>query len=213
MKIKFRYKDRFTKGNWSYQQCDVGGIEECLRIYGLGEDTEAYEILEVDGKLTKEGKLEKIEKLKADPRVEDLWFDEDLLQFGRDDSVWYGDEVLSFTFKDENGNPRYEVSVIANGDVRICIGDDYAANKNNYAGRVIEFLEEHNIKDDEALKKAEDDGDLYWENNNWFEVTVYDTETGEDLTDGFDYWIIDSPFDLDVSAVLDVINGEGEEEE
>lgn len=44
--IKFRYKDRYTNGDWSEQTCFVSSVEECIRIYGLGVDCE-YEIISV----------------------------------------------------------------------------------------------------------------------------------------------------------------------
>ena len=44
--IKFRYKDKISKGEWRQQHCIVESIEECKKIYGLGVDCE-YEILEV----------------------------------------------------------------------------------------------------------------------------------------------------------------------
>ena len=44
--IKFRYKDQYTRGNWSYQECEVRSVEECISIYGLKEIE--YEILSVE---------------------------------------------------------------------------------------------------------------------------------------------------------------------
>jgi len=45
--IKFKYKDKYTKGNWNTQECHVSSISECIRIYGLEESDVEYEILEV----------------------------------------------------------------------------------------------------------------------------------------------------------------------
>lgn len=44
--IKFRYKDQYTRGDWSYQECVVRSVEECISIYGLNEIE--YEILSVE---------------------------------------------------------------------------------------------------------------------------------------------------------------------
>lgn len=49
LSITFRYKDRFTNGEWRTQHCVVSSVEECKRIYGLGIDCD-YEILEVKEK-------------------------------------------------------------------------------------------------------------------------------------------------------------------
>lgn len=46
MKIKFRYKDEYTKGEWRYQECDVSSVKMCIELYGLDEIE--HEILEVD---------------------------------------------------------------------------------------------------------------------------------------------------------------------
>lgn len=49
LKIKFRYKDTFTRGEWATQQCVCSSVEDCKKFYGLDDDPtiEAYEILEV----------------------------------------------------------------------------------------------------------------------------------------------------------------------
>lgn len=45
--IKFRYKDRYTRGEWNTQECTMSSIEECIKVYGLGVDCE-YEIVSVE---------------------------------------------------------------------------------------------------------------------------------------------------------------------
>lgn len=52
--IKFKYADKWSNWEWRTQECTVSSVQECIRIYGLGQDCE-YEILEiepVDGKYT-----------------------------------------------------------------------------------------------------------------------------------------------------------------
>lgn len=44
--IKFRYMDEYSRGEWSYQECIVNSVRECIEIYGLNECT--YEILSVE---------------------------------------------------------------------------------------------------------------------------------------------------------------------
>lgn len=46
-RIVFEYKDAYTNGEWRKQECIVGSVEECKRIYGLGEDCE-YKIVSVE---------------------------------------------------------------------------------------------------------------------------------------------------------------------
>ena len=47
LKIKFKYRDQYTNGNWNEQSCMVSSVAECKRIYGLGVDCD-YEIISVE---------------------------------------------------------------------------------------------------------------------------------------------------------------------
>lgn len=47
LKIKFKYRDQYTNGNWNEQSCVVSSVAECKRIYGLGIDCD-YEIISVE---------------------------------------------------------------------------------------------------------------------------------------------------------------------
>lgn len=47
--IKFKYKDRYTNGNWNTQECYVRSVKECKELYGLGIDCE-YEIISIEEK-------------------------------------------------------------------------------------------------------------------------------------------------------------------
>ncbi len=47
LKIKFRYKDRYTNGKWSYNTSYMDSVKECIEFFGLETDCEEYEILEV----------------------------------------------------------------------------------------------------------------------------------------------------------------------
>ena len=44
--IKFRYMDDYSGGRWSYQECIVSSVEECIELYGLNECI--YEIISVE---------------------------------------------------------------------------------------------------------------------------------------------------------------------
>ena len=46
VKVKFEYRDDWSKGEWRQQECIVSSVQECKRIYGLGIDCE-YRIIEV----------------------------------------------------------------------------------------------------------------------------------------------------------------------
>ena len=49
LRIKFRYKDRYTKeGKWSEQECVASSIKECKEFYGLDEPDVEYEIVSVE---------------------------------------------------------------------------------------------------------------------------------------------------------------------
>lgn len=45
--IKFKYCDKYTNGKWNEQECYVGSVSECKKIYGLGIDCD-YEIISVE---------------------------------------------------------------------------------------------------------------------------------------------------------------------
>lgn len=45
--IVFEYKDAYTNGRWSTQECTVSSVAECIELYGLGVDCE-YRIVSVD---------------------------------------------------------------------------------------------------------------------------------------------------------------------
>ena len=49
LKIKFRYKDKYTGWDrWANQECTMRSVEECEEFYGLGVDTYDYEIISVE---------------------------------------------------------------------------------------------------------------------------------------------------------------------
>ena len=47
LRIVFEYRDAFTNGEWREQECVVSSMEECKRIYGLGENCE-YRIILIE---------------------------------------------------------------------------------------------------------------------------------------------------------------------
>lgn len=46
-RIKFKYRDEMSRGNWREQQCIVESVRECIKLYGLGVDCE-YQIISVE---------------------------------------------------------------------------------------------------------------------------------------------------------------------
>jgi len=49
VKVKFKYRDALSNGQWNEQRCVVSSVQECINIYGLGIDCE-YEIISVEEK-------------------------------------------------------------------------------------------------------------------------------------------------------------------
>ena len=47
LKIKFQYRDDYSKGKWNEQECVVSSVKQCKEIYGLGIDCE-YRIVSVE---------------------------------------------------------------------------------------------------------------------------------------------------------------------
>lgn len=47
-KIKFKFRDNYTKGEWRYRECTMDSVEECKEMYGLGIDCNDYEIISVE---------------------------------------------------------------------------------------------------------------------------------------------------------------------
>jgi hypothetical protein len=47
LKIRFEYRDEYSRGKWNEQECIVNSVEECKRIYGLGVDCD-YKIISIE---------------------------------------------------------------------------------------------------------------------------------------------------------------------
>lgn len=104
----------------------------------------------------------------------------DELDFDRQDSVWYGGYLGEIKY---NGIV-YEVHAV--GEVRATLFSKAIFNlcddnneeiasvvDQNEAGK-FRYEMEHYIKNDDKLRKLENEGKLYFENNNWFEILVFD---------------------------------------
>lgn len=146
--------------------------------------------------MNKKEKIEYLNNLKANPRISNLQFDSGILKRGRDDSIWYSESVLYFLLDN-----RYFVSVEALGDVRIThIPSETDVVSKGYGYRdVVEFLENLGLTTDKKVQKAESKGDLYFENNNWFEEIIIDEETNAYIDDYCD--ISDGPFNIDLASI------------
>jgi hypothetical protein len=102
----------------------------------------------------------------------------------RADSVWYGDDIVCITFDD-----RYDCIIGAFGDIRVEInGNEYVDKANG--GTIRQALMENNIMNDNDLQKAIELGTVCFENNNWFELIIWDNKE-KDYIDPFDL-IVDS---------------------
>ena len=47
-KITFRYRDSYSNREWRTQHCIVPSVDECIKIYGLDDNSVDYEILEIE---------------------------------------------------------------------------------------------------------------------------------------------------------------------
>ena len=95
------------------------------------------------------------------------------------DSIWYGGDMVSIRV-----NRRYDVIITAAGDIRATIkGEDYK-DKNN-GGMFVEYLNENGIHNDKELQEAIENGDVVFENNNWFELIIWDKKK-RDYVDYYD---------------------------
>lgn len=152
--------------------------------------------------MNKKEKLAFIENLKKNPRITDVWYNPDILKRGRDDSIWYDDEVLYFVVDN-----RFGYSCRAVGDIRLTWvpTEDDVVSKGCQADNIVEFLEEHGLTTDRKVSNAEMRGDLYFGNNNWFEDWIYDLEKKQYIPmDGAD--ISDGPFTIDLNYIDEWIN-------
>lgn len=59
--IRFKYKDKYSKGKWSTQSCSMNSVSECIKWYGLGVDCE-YEITDVRHLINNEEDFNKYSK-------------------------------------------------------------------------------------------------------------------------------------------------------
>lgn len=95
----------------------------------------------------------------------------DELDFERQDSVWYGGYLGEIKYK----GIVYEVHAV--GEVRATLLDDSneeiaSVVDKNRAGKFRDEME-HYIKNDDELYKLENEGKLYFGNNNWFEILIF----------------------------------------
>lgn len=47
-RIKFKYRDEMSRGNWREQECTVLSLMECINLYGLDEPGVDYEIISIE---------------------------------------------------------------------------------------------------------------------------------------------------------------------
>lgn len=46
VEVVFKYRDELSNWTWRTQKCIVLSVEECIKIYGLGQDCD-YEIISI----------------------------------------------------------------------------------------------------------------------------------------------------------------------
>lgn len=94
------------------------------------------------------------------------------------DSIWYGGQMVNIK------GDGYEADIYAIGDIRAWIKNEYYCDKNN-GGMFKEYLEDNGITNDTELQQAIDNGEIEFENNNWFEVFVQ-TDDGDEFSEVVD---------------------------
>ena len=123
--------------------------------------------------------MDKLNKLIAKAKEEgiEITMVQDLIDENHLDSLWYGGAIARII------KGKYHIVLMAVGDVRATLYDEnhneiaYVKDKGNY-GRFYEEMADY-IKDDEHMYELEQNGQLIFDNNNWFEWFVYDTEEQE----------------------------------
>ena len=93
------------------------------------------------------------------------------------DSIWYGGDMVNIRV-----NHRYDAIITAAGDIRAWIKGYRYTDKNN-GGMFVEYLNENGIHNDTELKKAIQNGDIEFEDNNWFEVIIWDKKKRDYVND------------------------------
>ena len=137
------------------------------------------------------------------PNVTDKWINRNILNPDRQDSVWYEDDVLSIVYMN-----RFALHVRALGivDMRWADGLDSGEDECDRASpfeREI-WLAEHGIHNDAELSSAMDDK-LYFYDNNWFALEIYDEQEERFLTDDWDPWAPDPVVDINSEEMMEVI--------
>ena len=121
------------------------------------------------------------------------------------DSIWYGGTIAVA----EEGD--YIVTLVADGDVRAFLIDkddeDNIIEKvvdKNCAGEFYNVMGRY-FKSDREVYKAEGDGLLVFNNNNWFEVFVENTKTQE-----CDSFVAEGNYDEIIKDIKDNFNSYAE---
>ena len=114
---------------------------------------------------------------------------------GRADSFFYEGEVVYIETKDNY------YSLIATGDIRINIEEDYITNSNKE-----EKIDKYKLTD-KKLKRLEAEKKLEWLNNNWFEVGITDKKTGDT---NYDMGIVEYDYDSATNMLNDYSEGKND---
>lgn len=123
--------------------------------------------------------MEKLNKLiaKAQEQGIEIEMVQDLIDENHLDPLWYGGAMARIT------KGKYCIGIMAAGDVRATLYDEnkneivYVKDKGN-CGRFYEEMADY-IKDDKHIYELEHKGQLVFDNNNWFEWSIYDNEEDE----------------------------------
>lgn len=151
--------------------------------------------------MTKEQKLRKIEKLRSNPRITKLEYNDEILIDGREDSIWYGGYLLS-CLVDNRYIVRYGAFGLIDAygyylDSKHNVREFEVKDKNNYG--IAYQLKEIGVTCDENIsynmetslldlhaKDSKIKMQIEFESNNWFEYQIFDIKEDDYVVDALD---------------------------
>lgn len=165
--------NNFVKDFYDVDFLDPDSINQMSLIYGVETTYLNWDRLEV------KQIRNIINFLEFGKKQKDFSFDNKTTDLSRQDSIWHHDSICFFVYKD-----RYEFICQAVGEIRVSLLEEDTDYTDKGSGRIVEFLEENNIFEDEDLRAHLEKGNIYYQNNNWFEISVYDQTKEKYVNDG-----------------------------
>lgn len=141
------------------------------------------------------------------PEVTSYWINPDLFNPELQDSIWYGSDEIVLEIKYMS---RFIFTIRSVGDIDMewfekdeKATDDTCYSYDEYKIRT--WLGEHKIFSDTDMAKAIDAKKLVFNNNNWFQVGLYDCKEDEYISDNWDSIWNTEPVNVDSEGVMEYI--------